>query len=161
METLQINKANALTAYEGATLKGKKLLSDLFGEKVFVKDIREVIKSYEDACEYVGVKPLQLSDFNFLPEQDREYHYHDHRQVIIKRALNEGWIADHSNDDRKYTIWYKRAGSGVGFSYFDYHYGDSHSLVGSRHEFKSLELGKYFASQFIKEVDACFITKSK
>lgn len=159
METLQINKANALKAYDGATEKGKKLLSDLFGEKEFIKDIRDRIKSYEDACDYFEIKPLKLSDFDFLPEKDRLYHYHDHRQVIIKRALNEGWEADHDNSDPKYTIWYKKVGSGRGFAFDYYVYRNSLSIVGARHEFKSLDLAKYFAKQFIGEVDACFIIK--
>lgn len=160
METLQINKANALTAYEKANEKGKALLSNLFGKKVFIKDIRERIKTYEDACEYEGIKPLQLSDFDHLPVQDRAYHYHDHRKVIIKRALNEGWVADHSNpNQKKFYVWYKWVGSVRGFSFGGFGFGRTYSFVGARHEFKSRELAEYFASQFIGEVDACFIIK--
>lgn len=160
METLNVTKANALTAFERANEKGKQLLSDLFGKKVFIKDIRERIKTYEDACEHQGIKPLKLSDFDFLPEKDRGYHYYDHRQVIIKRALNEGWEPDPSNSDEpKYYVWYKWVGSVRGFSFGGFVCDPTSSLVGARHEFRSKELGEYYAKQFIGEVNECFIIK--
>jgi len=160
METLQVTKANALKAFEEANTKGKALLSNLFGEKVFRKNVMERIKSYEDACEELGERPLSLSDFNFLPAIDREYHYHDHRRVIIARALNEGWVSDYGDTDQaKYYVWYKYLGSSRGFAYYRYDYIYSYSFVGARHEFKSLELAKYFAAQFIGEINACFTIK--
>lgn len=127
------------------------------------KSIMDLVKSYEDACKLEKLTPLKLSDFDFLPEKDREYHFHDHRSVIIKRALNEGWEADHTDRSQiKYTIWYRMndaAGSARGFSYFDFDFDLVLSVVGARHEFKTLELAKYFAKQFIEEVNACFIIK--
>lgn len=122
------------------------------------------VKTYEDACKLENITPLKLSDFDFLPEKDREYHYHDHRSVIIKRALNEGWEADHTDRSQvKYTVWYRMnvAGSARGFSYDDcYTDGRVGSATGARHEFESLELAKYFADQFTSEVNACFISTS-
>lgn len=160
METLNVTKANALKAYDEANDKGKTMLSNLFGRKVFIKDIRERIKSYQDACEYFNIKPLELSDFDFLPLEDRAYHYHDHRMVTIIRALNEGWVADHSDSNQaKYYVWYKWVGSGRGFSFGGYDCVGSSSVVGARHEFKSIELAKYFANQFIGEVNGSFIIK--
>lgn len=128
------------------------------------KSIMDLVKSYEDACKLEKLIPLKLSDFDFLPEKDRAYHFHDHRSVIIKRALNKGWEANHADRNQiKYTVWYIMncdAGSARGFSYVDYDGDRGASGVGARHEFKSLELAKYFAKQFIDEVNACFIIKN-
>ena len=54
MENLTISKENAIKAFEGANEKGKTLLRNLFGEKVFVKDIMERIDSLKSALEYNG-----------------------------------------------------------------------------------------------------------
>lgn len=124
------------------------------------RPITERIKTYEDACADQGISPLTLDQFSFLPEKDREYHFNDHQQVIIKRALNEGWEPDYTNSSEpKYTIWYKSVGSGSGFVFAYYDVDGSVSHVGARHEFKSRALGEYFAKQFLNQVNACFIIK--
>ena len=147
-------------------VNGKPVIIQLTNDQVAAikkasTDVKDRIKVYEDACADQGIKPLKLSDFDFLPEIDREYHYYDHRIVTIKRSLNEGWVADHSDHNQtKYTVWFKRAsGSGAGFSFLVCDDDDSFSVVGARHEFKSRELGEYFAKQFSTEVDKCFILK--
>ena len=48
METLQISKANALKAHEDANSKGKSLLENLFGKKVFQIDVKDRIKNFDD-----------------------------------------------------------------------------------------------------------------
>ena len=150
METLQITKEQAIEAYKIATPDTKKVLEKLFKKETFITDIRDRVKSYEDACELLGLTPLTLEQFSFLPEKDREYHYHDHRMVIITRALNEGWEPDPSNpDEPKYYVWHQWVSSGSGFAYYICSYVHSLSYVGARHEIKSKELAVYFAKQFI------------
>lgn len=41
MENLTILKENAIKAFDEANAKGKNLLKNLFGEKVFIKNIIE------------------------------------------------------------------------------------------------------------------------
>lgn len=161
METLSISKENALTAYEKATPKRKKLLSDLFGKKVFQKNILERIKTYEDACEDQGITPLDLSDFLFLPEIDQKHSFAAHKVNTIIRSLNEGWTPDFNNSSEpKYYVWYKWAGSGSGFSSYGCGYDHVLSDVGARLHFKTRELAQYFATQFIKEVNEYFIIEN-
>lgn len=142
---------------------GKSIVIELTKEQIeAVKrasiNVMDRIKSYEDACADQGIKPLKLSDFDFLPEKDREYHFCDHQQVIITRALNEGWEPDYDDTSQyKYTVWYKWVGSGSGFSYSYFVHVCSLSFVGARLEFKSLELAKYFAKQFIGIINKKFI----
>ncbi|MGB4775722.1 MAG: hypothetical protein WBP45_11145 [Daejeonella sp.] len=152
METLQISKENALKAYEEAGDKTKKVLSNLFGAKTFLKNATERIKSYEDACEDQGIEPLELSDFDFLPVADRKHAFASHKLTVIIKALNEGWVPDWKNGSQyKYYGWFKQVGSGAGFSYDDYVYGYSVTTVGSRLCFKSRELAEYAGKQFINE----------
>lgn len=161
METLTISKENALAAYEKATPKRKKLLSDLLGKKVFQKNVLDRIKTYEDACEDQGITPLDQTDFLFLPAVDQKHAFASHKINTIIRSLNEGWMPDFGNtSEYKYYVWYKWAGSGSGFAYDGYGYGHGRSFVGARLHFKTRELAQYFAKQFIKEVNEYFIIEN-
>lgn len=152
METLLISKDNALVAYQAATSKQKALLSNLFGEKVFKKSVKDRVKSYQDACEDLGIEPLKLTDFSGLPESDQKHAYASHKLTIIIRALNEGWIPDYSNvNEPKYYGYFKYSGSGSGFSYDGCAYDDAYSGVGARLSLKSRDLAEYAGKQFIKE----------
>lgn len=123
------------------------------------RPVVERIKSYEDACADQDIKPLTLEQFSFLPEKDREYHFFDHQQVIIKRALNEGWEPNHNDDnEEKWFVWYKSVGSGRGFAFLS-RCVSSDSCVGARHEFRTKQLAEYYAKQFISIVNTCFIIK--
>jgi hypothetical protein len=149
MQTLQISKANALTAYESATQKQKKLLSDLFGKNVFQKSAIERIKSYEDACEDQNITPLTIDAFSVLPEQDRKHAFSSHKLTVINRALNEGWAPNWADSDEyKYYGYFIYAGSGSGFSFGGCSCGHALSFVGSRLVFKSRELAEYAGKQF-------------
>lgn len=114
--------------------------------------ITDRIKTYEDACEYVGISPLALDDYDFLPEIDAKHAYADHKLTVIVRALNEGWQPDYSNgNEPKYYPWMKWVGSGVGFSYLNFDCAYSASTVGARLSFKTRELAEYAAKQFQSE----------
>ncbi|MBD3748534.1 MAG: hypothetical protein IE931_03465 [Sphingobacteriales bacterium] len=150
METLEINKANALTAHQEANEKGKKLLENLFGKKVFQLDVKSRITSYEDACEELEREQIELSDFNFLPAKDREAAFGFHQITTIIEAYNEGWQPDWTDsNETKYYPWFRLVGSGVGFSYDVYGCGDSHTYVGSRLVLKSSDLAIHVGKTFI------------
>ena len=150
---LEIDPLNAIKAYKRADESGKRLLTDLFGEDTLKLDVKARVGSYLDACQEIGMKPLTINDFSFLPPRDRESAFAYHQLTIIAVALNEGWEPDWSNNSQyKYYPWfeYKKglAGGGSGFSFDVYVYDVSTSTVGSRLVFKSRELAEYAAKQF-------------
>ena len=51
-ETLEITKEAAIKAHDEASTKGKTLLENLFGKRVFQKDIKERIKTFDDVLDY-------------------------------------------------------------------------------------------------------------
>lgn len=157
METLQINKANALTAYEKASKKEKSLLENLFGVHVFIKDIRDRIQIFDDVLELNGWdKEAFMDSLEGLAQDEAAY-----RQIKeIVKAYNQGWTPNWlDTDEYKYYSWFeaKKAGSGVGFSYNVYFYVHSASCVGSRLVYKESDLavdaGKKFEhiyNEFLK-----------
>jgi hypothetical protein len=54
-------------------------------------DITEKIKSFEDACEALGLNPENLPVVDGLPEKDQKSIIAFYKLTIIIRALNEDW----------------------------------------------------------------------
>lgn len=151
METLEIKKQDALKAYENAKNSGKKLLEDLFGKKTFNQNIKERIKTFEDACEALNINPeeIKIKYPDSIAQHATALLAHA-KLVIIVDALNDGWTPDWSNSNEyKYYPWFNMGSpSGSGFSYYVYVYWRAYSGVGSRLCFKSSELAEYAGQQF-------------
>ena len=151
METLEISKANALKAHEDANAKGKSLLENLFGKKIFLKDIKDRISCFDDVLKENGTtrEEFEKSCIGFEPD---EIAYRMAKLVCI--AYNEGWIPDwNNNNEYKYYPWFKMgSSSGVGFSYYGYGYWSAGSRVGSRLCFKSSDLAKHAGKLFEQEI---------
>jgi hypothetical protein len=153
MDTLIIEKSNAVKAYNSADEATKKLLENLFGKENFAvapKNIMERVRSFEDACEILGVVPnaVACTGEPEVLENDMPSILAYKKLIIIARALNEGWTPDWSNDNEyKYLPWFKHK-SGFGLSYYVFDYWAAATVVGSRLCFKSSELATYAATQF-------------
>lgn len=150
METLQIQKANAIAAYNSGDAATKKLLEDLFGKQSLSQKITDRVKNFADAVQvvgepsdnvlillaYSGNEPDMLAAVAFM------------KLTIIAKALNEGWQPDWTDSSQyKYYPWFKHK-SGFGLSYYDYGNWNANTGVGSRLCFKSKELAIYAAEQF-------------
>jgi len=151
METLQIDKANALKAHEEASIKGKSLLENLFGKKVFLKDVKDRIKNFDDVLAENGIsrEDFETSCKGLEPD---EIAYRMAKLVCL--AFNEGWLPDWTNSNQyKYFPWFNMgSSSGVGFSYHGYDAWDTLSSVGSRLCFKSSDLAKHAGKLFEQEI---------
>lgn len=145
MEELKISKENAIKAFEGANEKGKTLLTNLFGEKVFIKKITDRIKTLQDALDYNG---KTLERFNWETERDTDQQKATKELEEIATALREGKNLE-MQDYWYYPYFEKPAGLGSGFSYFDYRYVFTLSSVGARLCVDTSEKATYMGKQFI------------
>ena len=151
METLQINKENAVNAYEEATAKGKVLLENLFGKKVFLKDIKDRISCFDDVLKENGITREEFENSCKGLEPD-EIAYRMAKLVCI--TYNEGWKPDWNNSSEyKYYPWFDmRSSASGGFSFDDYDIWFTRSGVGSRLCFKSADLAKHAGKLFEQEI---------
>jgi hypothetical protein len=139
MKLLVIDNKNARQMYDEAGPELKKKIAETFG---IGQEIMDRVKTFEDACEVLGIdvpRCLGTSD---------EIAYS--KLKIIVKALNEGWEPDWNNyDEYKWRPWFYLDAPGFRFydSLFDFSVSDS--AGGSRLCFKSEELCKYAATQFI------------
>ena len=151
-ETLEITRQAAIKAHDEASTKGKTLLENLFGKRVFQKDITERVKSVEDAIRELGNNDVEVIQLNRMKSIGLQNHIIGNQElIVIAKALNEGWQPDWQNDNQyKYFPWFDMddSSSAGRFSFGGADHLGSASAVGSRLCFKSRELSNYAGNQF-------------
>ena len=151
-ETLEITKEAAIKAHDEASTNGKTLLENLFGKRVFQKDITERVKSVEDAIRELGNNDVEVIQLNRMKSIGLQNHIIGNQElIVIAKALNEGWQPDWQNDNEyKYFPWFDmdNSSSAGRFSFNAAVNRSSLSHVGSRLCFKSRELSNYAGNQF-------------
>jgi hypothetical protein len=142
MEPLTITRESVLKAYQKTDENGKELLKSLFKDVNIFQSITERIKTFEDACSYLNIDPVDNIPANFGKHVIAYC-----KLVIITKALNEGWLPDWDNDeDYKWYLWFSM--DKPGFRLYGAAYCYTHSYAGSRLCFRTRELAEYAASQF-------------
>lgn len=118
---LTINRDNALAAYKIADKSQQTLLEALFGADTFKqiterpKDVRERVKTFEDACNELGEQHQFVLLYNvFINEFAVTKHAECDNDVlvylklrIITAALNEGWEPQFTEDEYRYYPWFE------------------------------------------------------
>lgn len=148
MYTLKINADSSVIIIKDSKSNTKKKAAS----------IMERIKTYEDACDELGVEPIEYIQVyrGGLTERDIKAQLAFAQIIIIARALNEGWEPDWANSNQyKYYPWLEYK---AGFGFSDSDFGDSYTGtgVGSRLCLKSRELAEYAGKQFNKEYNEFF-----
>lgn len=145
---LEVDRINAIKAWNKSDCIGKQLLENLYGKDVFRNmDVTDRIKAFEDAREETGRH--EVPNFSNVPEDLKEYFENMYQAVVITEALNEGWEPnwDDSNEP-KWRPYFRMSpssfafGSGCGAS-------GASAGGGSRLCFKTEALANYAAKQFL------------
>ena len=141
MKQLVINENRDKELYTNASVDFKLILEDTFGKEYFAQKITDRVKTFENACEVLGIDVA-------------------HKQLkVIARALNEGW--EPNWDDGNQRKWYPRfSHNQPGFRLLAVDYVYAGTTVGSRLVFKSEELARYAATQFL-DIYKEFHTRAK
>lgn len=115
-QNLTISRDNALKAYKSADKSQKYLLELLFGADTFKQpqDVRERIKTFEDACNELGEEHPFVLLYNVFDEEIASQSMHDSdkdvviylKLRIITAALNEGWEPQFTEDEYHYYPWF-------------------------------------------------------
>ena len=122
-------------------------------------DIKEKIKSYEDACKELGLDPKNLPIVDLLPEKDQKSIIAYYKLIIIIRALNEGWEPDFSDhSQRKYWnyLWIDAAGFVYANTSITATYAAAY--VGSRLCFKDYATAQFAIKNFKSLYEEYFLT---
>lgn len=175
---LKINAENALSAYNNTDANGRKLLEHLFGKEIFAQDIKDKVKTFEDAVVILGNDNQAVIDYYAIADKTCTEDILAFAKLrVIAEALNEGWKPKFNGDECRYYAWLyiytkaeyeeldedkKKECRVVGRSSSNaYAHGGveyalafgassySYSYYGSRLAFKTIELAEYCGKQFI------------
>lgn len=106
------------------------------------------IKSYEDACKALGLKPTSDEVFNVFG-QDAKTMAAYHKLAVITRAINEGWQPDWSNRcEEKYEPYMYTNSAGLACAHTNYAPSGTYSDVGSRLCFRDYKRGAFAVETF-------------
>ena len=145
---LKVLKENAVKAHEAADANGKKLLEGLFPGELVPVLITDRVKTFEDACEVLGIDPDAQLPYDPTNKFELAMNAFAKLNFIVK-ALNEGWEPDWKNSNQyKYYPWFKANESGFGFSLTYCDLWRTLTAVGSRLCFKTSDLAIYAGKQF-------------
>lgn len=113
-QNITISRDNALKAYKSADKSQKYLLELLFGADTFkqLQDVRERIKTFDDACNVLGDDHPLVGQYRF---SDAAYKGHPMSEDsiaylklrIITAALNECWEPQFTKDEFRYYPWFE------------------------------------------------------
>lgn len=119
MEKIEIKKENVLDAYDTARKAGAdstmKVLESLFGAETFKpKDVRERIRTFEDAMAELGDKNPLVIQYNEIFDNFSEGAAAQNSSDIIAylklriicAALNEGWEPQFTEDEWRYYPYF-------------------------------------------------------
>ncbi len=170
---LKISAENALAVYNNTDAKGRELLEHLFGKEIFApKDIKEIVKTFEDAVVFLGNDNQAVIDYYAIADKTCTEDILAFAKLrVIAESLNEGWKPKFDGEEYRYFPWFyiyskeeyenldedeRKNCRVVGRSYNDasanggivYANGDSTSSYsytsgGSRLAFKTMELAEY------------------
>ena len=187
-ELIQINTDALIKAYKESSNDCKNTLESLFGEEIFKsKDITERIKTFEDACNELGIEHPFVRSYNHwmnygvYNQPDIEAYL---KLRIITAALNEGWEPQFTEDEWRYFPWFvlytqkeidemdeeqksrvvcrslyaAYAAGGVAYANTYSDSSNTYASIGSRLAFKTRELAEYAGKQFV-EIWADYVFK--
>lgn len=111
-DKITVQKEDILNAYNQASVEQKVLLENMFGKDMFQpQDIKERVKTFEDACKELGdihsfVVAFKIAEANGAFGPDVIAYL---KLRIICAALNEGWKPQFTEDEYRwyplFTLW--------------------------------------------------------
>ena len=100
-KTLKITEEQAKKLYSEASASFKEILESNFGKTTFLKNFQEAVKTYKDACEIIGEKPIDEQYLMNCGIGKSEIAFIK-LKTIFKAAnkMNNYWKADYSNSNQ-------------------------------------------------------------
>ena len=167
----QQNELKAI--YAQLNSEQQSILVNIFGEDTFKpNDIRERVKTFEDACTVLGIDPDEWKKKHLMFDKDVLAYL---KLRVIAKALNEGWYPKFTENERRYYPWFyiitkeeydklsaeekrrcvgranNNANANGGLVYADANAASSVSYAygGARLAFSNYDLAVYAGTQFI------------
>lgn len=104
---LKISAENALAAYNNTDANGRELLEHLFGKEIFAQDIKDKVKTFDDAVAILGNDNQAVIDYYAIADKTCTEDILAFAKLrVIAEALNEGWKPKFDGDECRYYPWF-------------------------------------------------------
>ena len=104
---LKISAENALAAYNNTDANGRELLEHLFGKEIFAQDIKDKVKTFDDAVAILGNDNQAIIDYYAIADKTCTEDILAFAKLrVIAEALNEGWKPKFDGDECRYYPWF-------------------------------------------------------
>lgn len=161
METLLIDKKEAIKLHKSASASDKKLLEKMFGKAAFEKNIFERLGGIDDLWKISGSRPEETLSFPKPKTGKQRAHNAIDIVWLATEVINEGWIADYNNpNQKKWWPYFRWNGSAFVFSDSDCVYDYADSVCGARLAFETKEKSDHIGKTFEKTFNE-FLTIKK
>lgn len=147
-KTLKITEEQAKKLYLEASANLKEILESNFGKTTFLKNFQDAVKTYYDACEIIGEKPIDEQHLMDCGLGKSEIAFMK-LKTIFKAAnkMNNDWKADYSNSSQykyyPYFVW-----RSSGFRYLGTDYARTYARTGSRLCCGTFDDAEYIGKKF-------------
>lgn len=140
---IELTQAEVDEMFKASDENQTKILKKFFTIPV---DVRDKIKSFLDACKYLGINPKSV-----YSSEDSKNDIAFKKLKIIIKALNEGWYPDWENENEyKWVNYFKMKG---GFSCWATTYFNTGTRVPSALCLKNQELALHAVKIALKEYE--------
>ncbi len=137
MQSYSIDEIKLQNTYDKSSDTFKEILKDIFGKETFITNIKDKVKTFEDACNLLKVDPSAIPNIS------------SEKLKVITKALNEDWKPDWSNSsERKWYLFFEHNEEAKGLVFDDVSDWNTVTIASSRLCFKSRDLAEYAAKQF-------------
>ena len=104
MSKLEVNKQEVVNIYNNSTSEQKEVLKKVFGEFF---DVRERVKTFEDACNELGKDHVFFKEYVLCQENGCSNDLIAYLKLrIITAALNEGWKPKFDDKEYRHYPWF-------------------------------------------------------
>ncbi len=153
-------KVKLLQVHQTGSKEVKKALASEFGKDYFIVDIKERMKSFEDALSIMEqIRPSIRLEYKHICDLKSDYTKRliaEFQLLVLSEVLNEGWKPNwNDSNEYKYYPWFfvggdasDGAGAGFGIVRSDVGASAAYTNVGSRLCFKSRALAEYAGRTF-------------
>lgn len=154
MSKLEVNKEEVVNIYNNSTPQQKEVLKKVFGEFF---DVRDRVKTFEDACNELGKDHLFFKEYVLCQENGCSNDLIAYLKLrIITAALNEGWEPKFTKSEHRYYPYFVFTEEKTEDSlhvvnvFYSYYHNKDFPAYGYILCFKSMELAVYAGKQFIE-----------
>ena len=150
--TIEASKEDILKLYKSSDKKAKQHMEKIYGREVFIGNITDHLKSFQDACKINKTTAAEVLPYH-KPKNVKQVYLNTVAMLAeIAEALQENFEADYADSNQqKWYAWFewdKRLSRFV-FVLSDYRYTHTRAGSGSRFAFETEKKADYFGKQFI------------